>query len=102
MKRMHELTGAQKKYLRGLAHHLKPIVHIGKNGLTDTVLESVDRALDDHELIKVRLVDPQGRKKELADEIATRSGGAWVGLVGHVVTLYRRQPDPEKRRIEIP
>lgn len=99
---MPELTGAQKKHLRGLAHHLKPVVQIGRNGLTDPVLESIDQALDDHELIKVRLADPQGRKRELAEEIAERSGGAWVGLVGNVVTLYRRHPDPEKRAIEIP
>lgn len=99
---MAELTGAQKKYLRGLAHHLKPVVQVGKNGVTDPVLESIEEALDIHELIKVKLADPQGRKRELAAEIAGRSGGAVVGLVGNVVTLYRRQPDPEKRRIELP
>jgi RNA-binding protein len=99
---MAELSGAQKKHLRGLAHHLKPVVQMGKNGLTDPVLASIDQTLDDHELIKVRLADPQGRKKELAAEIAERSGSVQVGLVGNVVTLYRRQPDPEKRRIEIP
>ena len=99
---MAELTGARRKHLRGLAHHLKAVVQIGKNGLTDPVLASIDQALDDHELIKVRLVDPQGRKRELAAEIAERSGSVQVGLVGNVVTLYRRQPDPEKRRIELP
>jgi RNA-binding protein len=99
---MAELTGAQKKHLRGLAHHLKPVVHVGKSGLTDTVVESIDQALEDHELIKVKLVDPQGRKRELAEEIAGRSGGAWVGLVGKVVTLYRRQSDPEKRKVDFP
>jgi len=99
---MADLTGAQKKHLRGLAHHLKPMVQVGKNGVTDSVLELIGQALDDHELIKVRLADPQGRKKELAEEIAERSGSVQVGLVGKVVTLYRRQPDPEKRKIEIP
>lgn len=99
---MTELTGAQKKYLRGLAHHQKPVVQLGKNGLTEPVLQSIEDALDAHELIKVRLVDPEGRKKELAEEIAGRTGSAWVGLVGHVVTLYRRQPDPEKRTIDLP
>ncbi len=99
---MAELTGARKKHLRGLAHHLKPVVQLGKNGLTEPVLASIDLALDDHELIKVRLADPQGRKRELAAEIAERSGSVQVGLVGNVVTLYRRQPDPEKRRIELP
>jgi len=99
---MADLTGAQKKHLRGLAHHLKPMVQVGRNGVTDSVLQLIGKALDDHELIKVRLADPQGRKKELAEEIAERSGSVQVGLVGKVVTLYRRQPDPEKRKIEIP
>ncbi len=99
---MQPLSGAQRKYLRGLAHHLKPVVHVGRNGVTDPVLQEIAEALDHHELIKVKLADPQGRKKELAEELAGRSGGAWVGLVGNVVTLYRQHPDPEKRRVEVP
>lgn len=99
---MADLTGAQKKHLRGLAHHLKPVVQVGRNGVTDSVLELISQALDAHELIKVKLAEPQGRKKELAEEIAERAGGVQVGLVGNVVTLYRRQPDPEKRKIDLP
>jgi len=99
---MADLTGVQKKHLRGLAHHLKPMVQVGKNGVTDSVLDLIGKALDDHELIKVKLIDPQGRKKEQAEEIAERTGGVQVGLVGKVVTLYRRQSDPERRRIELP
>ena len=98
---MDELSGAQRKHLRGLAHHVKPVVHVGKNGVTDPVLQEVEEALDYHELIKVKLVDPQGRKKELADELASRSGGTHVGLVGNIVTLYRQHPDPEKRKVEV-
>ncbi|HEX9940421.1 MAG TPA: ribosome assembly RNA-binding protein YhbY [Thermoanaerobaculia bacterium] len=97
---MEPLTGAQKKHLRGLAHHLKPVVQVGRNGLTDPVIELIGQALDAHELIKVRLADPEGRKRELAEEIADRSGSVRVGLVGNVVTLYRRHPDPERRKIE--
>lgn len=98
---MEELSGAQRKHLRGLAHHVKPVVHVGRNGVTDPVLQEVEEALDYHELIKVKLVDPQGRKKELADELASRSGGTRVGLVGNIVTLYRQNPDPEKRKVEV-
>jgi RNA-binding protein len=99
---MEELSGAQRNHLRGLAHHVKPVVYVGKNGVTDPVLQEVEEALDYHELIKVKLVDPQGRKKELADELASRSGGTRVGLVGNIVTLYRQHPDPEKRKVEVP
>jgi RNA-binding protein len=99
---MAELTGAQRKYLRGMAHYLKPVVQLGKNGLTDPVIESIDKALDDHELIKVRISGAGGTKRELADQIAERTGSAWVGMVGFVVTLYRQQEDPEKRTLDLP
>jgi RNA-binding protein len=99
---MEPLTGAQRKHLRGLAHHVKPVVHVGRHGITDPVLQEIEEALDYHELIKVKLVDPQGRKKDLANEIAQRSGSTRVGLVGNVVTLYRQHPDPEKRKVEVP
>jgi len=98
---MPELTGSQRKYLRGMAHYLKPIVQIGKNGLTDPVIESIDKALDDHELVKVRISGGDD-KRGMADEIAARTGSAWVGMVGFVLTLYRQQEDPEKRTIDLP
>jgi RNA-binding protein len=99
---MAELTGAQRKYLRGMAHYLKPMIQVGKNGLTDSVVEIIDKALEDHELIKVRISNPEGQKRELADDIAQRTGSVWVGMVGFVVTLYRQQPDPEKQTIDLP
>ena len=99
---MQELTGAQRKHFRGLAHHLEPVVYVGRNGVTAPVLQEIEKALENHELIKVRLVDPQGRKKELSREVAEGSDAAWVGLVGNVVTLYRQHPDPEKRKVEPP
>jgi RNA-binding protein len=98
---MPELTGAQRKYLRGMAHYLKPIVQIGKNGLTDPVIESIDKALDDHELVKVRISGAED-KRGMADQIAERTDSAWVGMVGFVLTLYRQQEDPEKRTIDLP
>lgn len=98
---MPELTGAQRKYLKGMAHHLNPLVQVGKNGLTDGVVKSIDEALDIHELIKVRLSGPE-EKKEMADAIAERTKSARIGLIGHTVILYRRQPDPEKRTIDLP
>ncbi len=54
---MNTLTTKQKKYLRGRAHDLKPIVYIGQQGMSDAVLKDANRALDDHELIKIRFID---------------------------------------------
>ena len=93
------LTGAQRRHLRGLAHPLKPIVFVGEGGLSDAVLRALDEALDQHELVKVRLRQPPD-KKAAAEELARRSGAALCGVVGHTVVLYR--PDPEAPRIALP
>ena len=97
-----QLAGRQRKYLRGLAHGLKPVVQIGRNGLTDAVFTAVDEALGRHELIKIRFFDLQDRKRETCAEITERTGGEQVGMIGHVAIFYRPAPDPENRRIVLP
>lgn len=99
---MSDLTGAQRKHLRGLAHDLDPVVHLGQQGLTDAVLEEIDHALEAHELIKLRFLDFKDEKKRLTREIAQDLDAHVAGAVGHVAILYRRHPDPEKRKIHLP
>ena len=97
------LSGLQKRHLRALAHHLKPVVHIGRAGVTDAALAEVEDALRSHELIKVRL--PGGDRAEREEWLATiesRTGAGTVSRVGHVATFYRPHPDEEKRRIRLP
>ena len=96
-----ELTGKQKKQLRGLAHDLDPVVQLGKEGLTDAVVAQVDRALDAHELIKVRLAGERDERAAQAAALAVATGAATAGTVGHVAILYRRHRDPDKRRIRV-
>ena len=99
-----ELAGFQKKYLRGLAHNLNPIVFIGQNGVTDAVIRSMDEALSAHELIKVKFVDHKEKrtKGRLAAELGEKTGGSLVGMIGHVAVFFRPRPDPRKRRITLP
>ena len=96
------LTGSERRYLRALAHHLKPIVQIGKAGLTPQVLTAIDHALNQHELIKVRFLDGKEQKQAVAQTIAQTSCSAFVGAVGHVCLFYRQHHDPEKRQIRLP
>ncbi|MEE3327143.1 MAG: YhbY family RNA-binding protein [Myxococcota bacterium] len=93
------LTGAQRKHLRGLANPRKALIQVGEGGLSDSVFRALDKALLDHELVKVRLFRPDD-KKGAAQTLAERSGAHLCGLVGHTVILYR--PHPEKPRIEVP
>lgn len=96
------LTSSQRKYLRGLAHHLDPVVLIGKAGVTDALIGAADTALGSHELIKVRFNDFKDQKKELVREIESRTHSELCGVIGHVAIFYRQQPDAEKRKIDLP
>lgn len=98
---MDSLTGAQRRHLRSLAHHLDPVCFIGKNGLTDAVVQACDAALDSHELIKIKFIDGKKEKREWSAAISSRTDSAVVGLIGNIAILYRENPDPEKRRIQL-
>jgi RNA-binding protein len=96
------LTGSQRTYLRGLAHHLNPIVQVGKEGLTEPVFAALDTALSARELIKVRLPGDRDDRRAAAAAIDARLGSECVGLIGGVAILYRAHPDPEARRVHLP
>jgi RNA-binding protein len=93
-----DLTGAQRKRLRGMAHRLEPVVLVGQGGLNDGVIIAVKQALLDHELIKVQFRKPAD-KKGIAAELVAATGSTLCGLIGFVAILYRRHP--EKPTIEI-
>lgn len=89
------LTKKQQQDLRAQAHHLQPIVQIGQQGLHPAAFAAVSRALRDHELIKVRLHEPED-KQEMAQELANQTGSDLCGLVGHTVILYKPKPKPKR------
>ena len=96
------LDSTQRKALRGMAHGIKPSVHLGKSGLSDGVLAEIDQALEHHELIKVRLVDLKDQRHEVAAEVCRRVDCELVGTIGHVLVLFRQARDPDRRQIRIP
>lgn len=95
------LTNQEKKQLKRLAHHLKPVVMVGKNGVSESLLGSVDDALESHELIKMKFVDNKSEKHQLSDEIAAQTDSSLVGVVGNVAILFRENPRPELRKIDL-
>jgi len=99
---VNQLSGTQRKYLRGLAHSLRPAIQVGKNGISTELIKAVDEALGSHELIKVKFVDFKENKKEFSQEIAERTSSETAGLIGNVAIFYRQQPDKEKRKITLP
>jgi RNA-binding protein len=97
-----DLSGSDRRHLRRLAHHLDPIVQVGAAGVTDAVVGALDRALRDHELVKLRIAHDRDERREIADRLAAATRSAVAGLVGHTAVLYRPAPDPERRRIALP
>jgi RNA-binding protein len=93
------LEGFQRKYLRGLVHGQHALVQVGHQGISNAVIDAIDDALLDHELIKVRMHEPED-KKAMAAELAQRAGAALCGLIGHQAILYRRHP--KRPRIRLP
>lgn len=100
---MQTLKGHQRTHLRGLAHGIKPHVMIGQKGLSPSVLEAVNEALDAHELIKVKFLDfkDKDQKKAISGTIEEQTGSELVGMIGHMAIFYRQHPDPEKRKIQL-
>ena len=96
-----QLSERQRKHLRGLAHALKPVVRLGNAGLTPAVLAETARALEDHELIKVKVPGgDRAARDTLFAALARDTGSALVHRIGNVAVLYR--PDAELPRILIP
>jgi RNA-binding protein len=97
---MEKLKGSAKKYLRSLAHHLKPVLMVGKNGISGQFIASVDAVLNDHELIKIKFGEFKEEKKEMSAQIAAETQSEVIGIIGHIVIFYRQHPQPELRKIK--
>lgn len=96
------LTGAQRTKLRGIGQTLNPALKLGKSGITREFLLELQRVLNTHELIKVRLLEKDRHARaELCDRIADEGRCVCVGAVGGTALFFRRQPDSSKRQVEI-
>jgi RNA-binding protein len=95
------LSDAQRKHLRRVGHDRHPIVLIGQGGLGAGVVAEMERALGDHELVKVRArVGDRGERDRLLAELAAATGAELVQQIGHVGLFYRRHP--EQPRLLLP
>lgn len=89
---------AYRKQLKTLGHKLKPIIMIAGNGITETIDAEIERALNDHELIKIRLSIPDRvTRKDMAEEICADHKADLVQRIGNVVLLYRPADKPNPR-----
>jgi RNA-binding protein len=86
------LTPQQIRDFRGQAHHLKPIVMVGGKGLSDSLLAELDRALNDHELIKVTIAGAEREeRRQITEELCRASSAEVVQIIGRISVLYRKR-----------
>jgi len=93
---MIQLNGKQRRYLRSLSNRLKATVHIGKEGITDALLENLAGEFDHHELVKLH-VNPNSAlsAKEVGRTLPASANAAWVQTIGNAVVIYRPLDEPE-------
>jgi RNA-binding protein len=92
------LTQQRKKQLRAIGHNLKPVVMISENGLTEGVLNELNRALNDHELIKVKLaISERIDRAEVASAVVAETNSTLVQTIGKIILICReaRKPNPK-------
>ncbi|MEE4293696.1 MAG: ribosome assembly RNA-binding protein YhbY [Xanthomonadales bacterium] len=94
------LSNRQLRHLRGLCHHLKPVVTVADKGLTENVMNEIETALERHELVKIKLRSDRDTRAAWISEITRQCGAETIQTIGQVVSVFRR--NPEKPVIEIP
>ena len=99
---MNNLSSSQRSYLRSQSHHLEPVVLIGKHGITDGTIESINRVLKARELIKIKFREFKDEKLSLSEKIVELTNSQVVGVIGHTVIIFRQNTDSDKRQIHIP
>ena len=94
------LTGKQRRHLRGLGHSLQAIVQLGKDGVTDSVIAALDQALDDHELVKVRIgANALVERGEVGDILASKTRSDLAQVLGNTLLFYRKHPEEPQIRL---
>ena len=98
------LTGKQVRYLKGLGHHLKPVVMLGREGITDNVLKAANAVLRSHELVKVKIGNGcLLERRQAADTLAQRTNSEVVQILGKTILIYRVNPDRnDEHKIKLP
>jgi RNA-binding protein len=99
-----KISSRQRRYLRGLGHHLKPLVMLGREGVNDNVISAANAVLSAHELVKVKIGNGcLLERREAAAVMAVKTGSEIVQVLGRTFLIFRANPDrPDDARIKLP
>lgn len=92
------LLNSQKKHFKAIGHKLKPIVTLAENGLSENVLKEIERALSDHELIKIKIhAENRDEKVALIDEVCQKTSASQIQTIGNTALIFRANPQANPR-----
>lgn len=92
------LSPEQRRQYRGIAHHLKPVIIVGDKGLSEGVQEELERALNDHELIKIKVASPdREQRQEAVAALCEAAGAQLVQTIGKTAVILRRTAKPNPK-----
>tara|TARA_B100000029_G_C17399571_1_gene896539 strand:- start:545 stop:844 length:300 start_codon:yes stop_codon:yes gene_type:complete len=96
-----KLKGFQRQYLRSKAHHLKPKIQIGKNNINSGVINAINEAFNNNELIKIKLFSTQDKDDQIS-KITSQIDCSIVGDIGRILIAFKEFPEKQDRKIKLP
>lgn len=94
------LTGKERAYLKGLAQNIDPLIQLGKDGINEGFLKQMDKLLEDHELVKIKVLqNAPVEVDEIVDEILEKTGAEFVQKIGKKLTIYRESKENKKNQL---
>jgi len=92
------ITAADKKHYRTIAHNLNPVIIVGDKGLSEGLMDELNRALKDHELIKIKIaIGDRDDRSKIIDDLVYRTGSELVQTIGKVAVLLKKNPKPNPK-----
>jgi len=95
------MNSSQRKKLESLAHSLKPVANIGKEGLTDGVISFISENIEKNELIKIKFLQSKKEKESISNQIVSSVKCELVSIVGNILIIYKQSKNPKNRQIII-
>lgn len=96
MSKTQKLTKKQQKFLKGVAHNINPMIIIGANGVTDSLMKELDGTLEHHELLKIKMAAAEREdRKAIVEFILKETGAELVQSIGKTCVIYRKSQDSE-------
>lgn len=94
------LSKNAQKYLRGMAHHLSPLVTIADKGITENILIELDICLKRHELVKIKIRNDREQRRQIAEQLLAKTAAHHIQTIGQTLTIYR--PNPKQPVYQLP